>query len=297
MTWAVLSGALIASGVVLLVSGWIARPSLADRLAAVDAVAGTTVGVDTAMAPGRWELVETRLAGRLGRVSRFFLDDKLSADLNLLGIPASSHAAHQVVGALIGLAITPLIGAAAATAVGLPWLAGAAIAFVGAGVGGTVPVHRVRVRARQMRRTFLSTVVVYLDLVAMRMASGSGATEALRDAAGIGDGYGWRRLRAALQDARAAGHPPSAGLAKLGSATGLPELVELAAHLDLGDTTGAQSQASLRAKADALRDRMLADLHGDASARTSTLMVAHMLMAIGYLILVGYPALAAVLTL
>lgn len=298
---AILAGAIVGLGVALLSLSLYARPSLADRLATVTAAAGSTsqrhlvAPASSTSGRGRWEAWLEQHIGR--RVTRLFVDASVRADLNLLGIDPAEYTARQVVGGLVGVLATPLLVAGFAAVTGLPWYAGAWITLVGAGLGIVIPSRRVRAQARDARRTFLSTVVSYLELVAMRSASGSAVSEALRDAASVGSGYGWQRLRSAMRDARAAGLPPAAAMTQLGTAVAIPELAELGVQLDLVDSTGAQAETTLRAKADALRERLLTELHGDATARSQTLVLGQFFLAGGYVILVGYPALVAVLNL
>lgn len=306
MTEAIVAGAGFGVAVLLLVRALGgARPSIADRLAAVDraAAAGPAAfdrlpqGWPSSAGTGAPAVVRGVQAALGSRFGRWLVDPALAADLELLGIDAAAHTARKVAAATATLAVAPLVLSAAAAALGLPWPFGAWTAVLAAVAVFLAADRRVKAAAAARRRDFLSTLTVYLDLVAMRAASGSGVSEALRDAAAIGSGYPWRRLRAALEDARLDGRPPSAGLVRLGADIAVAELTELGAQLDLVDATGAQAEATLRAKAEALRDRHLTDLHGDANARSQTMVVGQVLLGVGFLTLIGYPALAAVLAL
>lgn len=311
MIAAAAAGAGFGAGLLLLVLGLRGpRPSLAASLAAVDAAtpaapvtslstAAGGPGVDAAVRD-HWQrggrLLADRLAGHASTV-RALLGGGLRADLQLLGIAETPYAAGKVLAAGAVLVAAPLPLSLLAAAAGLPWLAGAWVAFLAAAAAFLAPDQRTRRAAAARRRSFLTTLTAYLDLVAMRAASGAGVAEALRDAAAVGDGYAWRRLRAALEDARMAGQSPAAGLARLGEQVQLAELRELASQLSLVDATGAQAEATLRAKAEALRARELTELHGDANARSQSMVVGQVLLGTGFLVLVGYPAMAAVLAL
>ena len=284
------------------------RRSLAGALAAVDAAAPVPADVPGGDGPGgpvavprdRWQRAERLLGDRLrghGGAVRALLGGGLGADLHLLGLAEAPYAARKVAGAGAVLLVAPLPLSLLAAALGPPWLAGAWVAVLAAAAAFVLPDQRTRRAAAARRRSFLTTLTAYLDLVAMRAASGSGVPEALRDAASIGDGYAWRRLRAALEDARMGGQPPSAGLARLGEQIELAELRELASQLSLVDATGAQAEATLRAKAEALRHKELTQLHGDANDRSQSMVVGQVLLGTGFLVLIGYPAMAAVLAL
>ena len=56
---------------------------------------------------------------------------------------------------------------------------------------------------------------------------------------------------------------------------------------------GAQVRDSLAAKASAMRMRDLADIESEAQARSETMVLPVALMFAGFLVLIGYPPLAA----
>ena len=56
---------------------------------------------------------------------------------------------------------------------------------------------------------------------------------------------------------------------------------------------GAQVRDSLSAKASGIRMRDLAELESEAQARSETMVLPVALMFAGFLVLIGYPALAA----
>jgi tight adherence protein C len=244
---------------------------------------------------GLEQQIRTLLAA--GPVGRRLVESRLRADLQLLGLDETAYTARKVLTATATLAVGPVLLAALTAVAGLPWLLGAWVALLAAAAVFVAPDQRVKRAAATRRRDFQATLTAYLDLVAMRAASGSGVAEALRDAAAIGSGYGWRRLRAALEDARLDGRSPATGLATLGAEIQVAELTELAAQLSLVDATGAQAEATLRAKAEALREQQLTDLHGNANARSQTMLIGQVGLGLGFLILIGYPALAAVLAM
>ena len=307
------AGALVGAGLLILLSWARWRPSLAAQLRRVEQprpLPDRPIGLPVPpvrmtaqvlsvlpVLSGRVATLELALRRHVGSLSYRVTDTSLRADLDLLGVDVQTHAARQALLGIAALVLTPLPLLGAAGLLGVPWLAAGWVVLLAVAAAVMVPNLRARRRAARLRRTFVSTLTSYLDLVSMRVASGSGAAEALRDASHIGDGYGWRRLRDALSGARLAGDSPAAGLGHLGEDIAVPELTELAAQLSLVEATGAQTEATLRAKAEALRERQRIELHGDANARSQTLAVGQVLLGAAYMILIGYPALAVVMSI
>ena len=65
--------------------------------------------------------------------------------------------------------------------------------------------------------------------------------------------------------------------------------------LRLVDTSGAQAQTSLRAQAASLRDRELADAQGRANEQSQSMLVAQVVLGLGFVLFLGYPAVVRVL--
>ena len=86
-------------------------------------------------------------------------------------------------------------------------------------------------------------------------------------------------------------------LARLGDALGVEVLVELGAVLDLAGTEGARVRASLVAKAAALRAHAHSEQEAAAAAATERMSLPVVMLFAAYLVFIGYPALAQVLTL
>ncbi len=301
MILGVLAGGGVAAGLLLLAAGlWPAPAPLARVLADYDrARAGTTARTTRGGRswPVRWQdAVGRPLAD--GFLSRGWLSPAVRADLSVTGRSTAEFFAAKAVGALVGLVVPALtLLAAGATGLALPALVPAWVSLTGAVVGFLVPDLRLRGTAGQVRRDFRLAVGAYLDLVAMRMASGAGLAEALGEAAQLGGGPAFARLRGALADARTDGLAPAAALGRLGEELAVPDLVDTAARLSLVDTSGAQAEASLRAQAASLRDRELTDLQGASAERSQSMLVAQVVLGFGFLLFLGYPAVAKVLAM
>jgi hypothetical protein len=68
------------------------------------------------------------------------------------------------------------------------------------------------------------------------------------------------------------------------------ELPELAATVRLGGEQGARMTASLVAKASSMRSKQLAEVEAQANAATEKMGLPMVMLFIGFLILLGYPA-------
>ena len=146
--------------------------------------------------------------------------------------------------------------------------------------------------ADKARCEFRHSLAAYLELVTILMSGGAGVETSMFDAAALGRGSAFRHLRSALSAAHARRDPPWFGLGQLGSRIGVSELEELEASMTLAGG-GAQVRDSLAAKAAAMRMRDLADIESEAQARSETMVLPVALMFAGFLVLIGYPALAA----
>ena len=146
--------------------------------------------------------------------------------------------------------------------------------------------------ADRARRAFRHALASYLELVTILMAGGAGVETAMFDAVAAGTGSEFRHLRGALTAAQARREPPWTALGQLGARLGVPELEELEASMTLAGS-GALVRDSLTAKAVGIRTKDLAQLESEAQARSETMVLPVALMFAGFLLLIGYPALAA----
>lgn len=218
------------------------------------------------------------------------------ADLSMVGRSLESHLAASIVGAVVGffipLVLSALVMAVVGSAFGLvPLWAG----LVGALVGGLLPSSRVKTAAERRRRDFRHVVSSFLDLVAMNLSGGRGVPEALQTAAAISDSWAMLRIRDSLQTARLQGVTPWAALGELGNDLRVDELRDLAAALGLVAEDGAKVRDSLYARSESMRQRELADSEGRAQAQSQSMLVAQLLLCVGFLIFLTYPAIARIL--
>lgn len=244
-------------------------------------------------------VIGERISPRLGRLLRSTSsgNDRLQADLNLLGRSIERHYGEKVLLAVFGLllpTIMALVMALGGVSTGLPFplVAGLLLGIV----FFFVPDLTLRSQADARRRDFRHALGSFLDLVVIGLAGGAGVESALADAASIGHGWAFTQLRNALDVTKLTGETPWDALARLGDELAIPELPELAASVSLAGTEGARVRGSLAAKAEAIRDHTMAAQEADAQSETEKMALPVVLLFVGFLILIGYPAVDAVLT-
>ena len=266
------------------------RVRLADALAALErphrGIPATTA-IDERL--GRRAATLPILAGALG-------GERLRTDLRVTGRTTSRHALEKLAAAIAGLAVPPVLAllmAANGVRVGPGVVVVAALALAAAGF--VLPDVLLREAAKQRRAAFTAALSSYLDLVNVVLAGGAGIETALEAAADAGDGWAFAELRSALARSRGLRQSPWQCFAELGDELGIAELRELAASVQLAGQQGARVRASLAAKAASLRGHQLAAVEAAAHAASERMAVPTVLMFVGFLLFIGYPAVAEIL--
>ena len=301
LLYALFAGALVGLGLlVLIVSLRPARPTIAAGIARLDADRqparfSVSNAILTNEGLAGWRV---RLGSRLATAfeSRGVRIQSLRADLAVLGRSLEGFLASTVLFAVAGL-LFPLVlaGLAGLAGIQLGLTVSVGIALLFALLGGLLPLVAVRREAAVRRKDFRHAVGAFLDLVSMNLAGGRGVPEALTAAAAIGGGWAFGRLRDTLAFARLQGLTPWAALGRLGDEVGLNELRDLAAALALVADDGAKIRDSLAARAATLRRRELAEMEGRAGERSQSMLVAQMLIVLGYLLFLAFPAVSRIL--
>ena len=192
----------------------------------------------------------------------------------------------------IAVLTTPLIAALGWPTVLIqvgPLLAiGVAVALVCA---ARIDLDRSAARRREEFRRGLS---LYLDLVVMSMEAGRGHAEALPTVAGIGTGWVFEELRAAIHGARTHGITAWTALGRVGKRLGISELIDLEAAISLAQDEGGRVRDSLVSRAQSMRTTRAADIKARATTRTDAMRNTLVLMA---LLTAGYVILARLLFL
>lgn len=194
-------------------------------------------------------------------------------------------------GAVVGLSV-----AIWAAALGhLDVITCVAVVVAACGAAATAPLLSLHRQVAHARAAAEQAVSVYADLVVLCLAGGMGIESALAAAAVAGDPLTTRIART-LDVAGGAGRSPWDALAELGEALGVSALVDLAVAVGLAGTEGSAVRATLAARAETLRRRRAAADEARANAVTERLFVPSVLLLIGFLLFIGYPAVARILT-
>ena len=153
-----------------------------------------------------------------------------------------------------------------------------------------VRVREISVQAEKRRADMDLAVAVFLDLVNVLLAGGAGVETAILAAAEAGDGWGFSQIRLSLARSQSARQSYWSGLRELGQVVGVESLEEVANSVQLAGEHGARVRQSLSGKALALRHRNLARIEHDAQRRTEQMGLPVVVLFMGFILLVGYPA-------
>ncbi|MFM9446954.1 type II secretion system F family protein [Streptomyces acidiscabies] len=291
-----LLGALFGAGLMALAYGLRpTRPALADVLAALDAPPPPPAAPD--LATEEWA---TRLGKRFvpGVRALGLPTASLRADLAVCGEDVDRHLAGKATCAIAGLVTPWLTNALVRFGVGLDtgWWLPLSGSLVLAVTLFFVPDLVVQRQAARRRREMRHTLSLVLDLTVIALAGGAGVQQALTHAVQAPAGWAGGKLRHALHVAQLTRTSPWSHLGDLGRQLDIGDLTELAATLDLAGTEGAKVRGSLAAKAKAMRRRRIAEADGAAQAATEQMSLPVVVLFAAFLLLIGYPALAHVLT-
>lgn len=303
MIAAVLTGCLVGAGLLAVVWRLLPlRPSPVAELARFEAAqsidAPIVHGPGTAPAATglarRQELVGRWAARRLARRGIQFTT--LRQDLALLGRTYEHTLGRKITLALIGLLLAAAVVATLAQ-VGSPLPTGFPL-LLGVLLAGTffwMPDLEARREAARRREEFRKSLSGYLDLVQLEMAGEAAPAEALPSAANLGESWPFALIRATIYRARQAGRSPWVALADLGDRIGVRELYDLGQLINLVAHDGARVRSTLAARAQTMRRRELADLQVQAGRADQSLRMTQIIIGLGFVLFIGYPAIVAIL--
>lgn len=270
--------------------------------------------VDLAAAVGRWDenrrlsaTVRTSPASPLeklgARVAAWARNagwsvDAQRADLAVVDSTVEKHWTSKVTLAGFGFILPSLIIAVLRLGgVTLPVSVPVALGVMLALLFFVIPDVSLRLRASARRSDLRRALACYLDLVSMCLAGGRGIPEALPSAAQVGQGWAFQLLSDTISRARYTGVSPWSALSDLGERFDVRELRDLGAALSLVADDGAKVRQSLSARAATQRKRQLAEAAGEAERGDQDIKVAQIVLAIGFLLFLAYPAVVNVLAL
>ena len=81
----------------------------------------------------------------------------------------------------------------------------------------------------------------------------------------------------------------------LGKRLGVPELQRVASSMQLAGEQGSRVRASLATQAEGLRARQIAEIEASAQSATERMGIPTVLLFVGFIALLGYPALNLVI--
>jgi len=280
------------------------RPAPLVELARFDAAHGTAQGAtgfasvepDAGRVRGLPAMVGAWLARTLTR--RGIANTSLRQDLALNGRSYEQAMTRKVLFAGGGLLVALLLLVVVPAAVGAALPAGAPllVAVVLSAALFFLPDIEAKTEATRRRAEFRHALSAYLDLVALEMAARAAPAEALPAAARVGTGWPLAMIRDTLYRATRAGRDPWAALADLGHRIGVTELRDLGQLISLVAHDGARVRSTLTARAHTMRRHELANLQGEAGKADQSMQMAQVLIGLGYLLFIGYPAIVAVLS-
>ncbi|MHB8448960.1 MAG: type II secretion system F family protein [Mycobacteriales bacterium] len=294
---AVLGGVAIGTGLALAVRGMV--PLRPDLTSALDRLhAPPQPGVGSSADPRRLDRAELtrRLGGWLDARAPVGWARTSAADLAILGWSREKLLAQKLAAATIGLALPAAVFALFAMAgIHLTLVIPVAVTLTVAAFMSLLPDLAARSQATEAREDFRRAVGAYFDLVALERAAEGGPVDALTRAATVAHGWAFRRIADTLASARLNGVAPWVALAQLADELGVSELTDLADVVTLAGNDGAAIYDTLLAKARSIRAAALAATQAQANSRSETMTLPAALLGIGFVILVGYPALSRIL--
>jgi len=248
----------------------------------------------------------TGVEGQAHRLGRWIMDvtgadmSPLKADLAMLNRTEEVHLIERLKTAAFWAVVPPMFLLFGLIATGglvfSPTLIAAAsvIALI---VGWFLTDGQIRTQAANRRQEFEAALTTYLGLVSIGLAGGAGIQQALQDAVEQGEGWSFTILRRSLTDARVRGISPWVAMGEAGERMGLEAMTDLSSTMELAGTSGAHIRESLMTKAKSLRNHQIAEIEREAAGRTTAMAGPTGLMMAGFVVLLIYPALRAVLAL
>lgn len=289
-----LLGGGIGLGIYLLIRALIPpQPALG---AALDRLTGATVPLEAAeaLAPqgieervGRW--VERMAA----HVPMLVLPQR---DLAVIGWSSRRFYGQKGMAALLGF-VFPIVVSLFALVLGfgLPFVATIGLMLVLAVVFFFLPDLEVRQRAAKQRLLYAKALAAYIDFVALSRIGGASATQAMRDAAHVGDSDLFLRIRQVIERSRLRGTNAWGDMRELADELGVKELHEIADIVRLSGEEGASIWENLRAHAHSMRNAQLRTEQGAANARSEAMAMPLAVLALAFIGLLLAPSILKIL--
>lgn len=215
-----------------------------------------------------------------------------SSDLILVGISPERHTADVTMWTIGSVICALVLFMLLNMVLDIGPLLVAVICGAIAVLGCREPARRVADRARARRKELEHSFAAFLDLVNILLAGGAGIESAFIAAGGSGDGWCFQLFRDLIERARAERTDMWNVFRDVGVSYEIDSIVDVANCLQLAGQHGARVRQSLSAKASSLRVRSMAQIEHDAAQQTERMGVPMVLLFMGFIILLGYPAYA-----
>ncbi len=162
--------------------------------------------------------------------------------------------------------------------------------LIGPGVLFLSQRKKIQATAKQRQNDLDLSTAIFLDLLNVLLAGGAGVETAILAAAACGDGWGFAQIRLSIARSQSSRQSYWDGLRELGASLGNESLIEVANSVQLAGEHGARIRQSLHSKAASLRQKNLARIEYEAEQRTEKMGLPIVLLFLGFLLLIGYPA-------
>jgi tight adherence protein C len=242
---------------------------------------------------------------RDARIGRFLLGsipvlnravERAHTDLRIVGRPAEEQATRVGVYSLLFLLLGPWVGVVMwLVGLRLPLFVPGLVSLCGAGCGLFMPFVILNRDAKDRRQAFAHALSAWCDVVVMCLAAGRGVEQAMETAAAAGRGWAFAEMRGALQAGYVRGEPPWVALGGLGTELGVTDLSELANTIAMAGEEGAAVRTTVAAKARTIRERITSDIETQAAAATERMSLPSVLLVLGFLVFLCYPAVSVML--
>ena len=248
------------------------------------------------------QAARTKVAADIqGRIGCWFAAQLQRRGVRYGGLRQDLVLTGQSFDALMGRKVVAAMGGFLLSALALTWLqyvrglhlptgAPVVVALLLAAALFVAPDLDIRKEAGRRRAEFTEDLSVYLELVSLEMAGYAAAETALPQAAKRGGTWSMLLIRETLLRARLSGEDTWDALADLGARIGVTDLRELGAMIKNVADDGAQVRQTLSARAASMRRARLANEEGAAEERNQSMRLAQLLIALGFMLFVGYPA-------
>jgi tight adherence protein C len=218
-----------------------------------------------------------------------------AADLNILGRTEQRHLIAVGGSAAAGFALPVLVALLAAVAgVTAPITVPAVFSVLLAAALAALVHADMRYKAKRARKEFCRCLRSYVRLTATQVRAGHGVVEAMEDAAAIGSGWAFARMRTALLTAQLNRSTPWAELLALANAIDVIELANFADVMRSAGSDGVQIYKTLRAQAASLSEQQRVRHLETIKTRTAHLDIPTTLLVVILLALPGYPLMLTV---